>query len=292
MTAPRRTLSRVMVSAALVLAVAVPVHAQGKSNSKGKGIGHKSSPPSRSVLPSPATGPAASAATLEWLDDASLLSPGSVSVTLSTVRWSGTDLSEVDFPVVEASVGLAPRFQIGASVPHIVGSADDTGPVGGVGTSYITSKIALLTGTSGVKVAASPMIEVLGEGAVQALASGEGRMQFGVPVSMEAGQGLARVFASAGFFSRGVWFAGGGVGVQATPKVEVSLSFTRSWATDGTAGVSRNRQELSGGVSYSVRQQIGVYGELGRTIATTDDNGAGTTISGGVSFLLNARSSK
>src|SRR5216684_1892120 len=136
--------SMAMASAALVLAIAVPVHAQGKGNSKGNG--HKSSPPSSSPLPSPATGPAAGAPPLAWLDDASLLVPGSMSVTLSTMRWSGTDLSEVNFPIVNASVGLTPRFQIGASVPHIVGSADGTGPVGGVGTSYISSKIALLTG--------------------------------------------------------------------------------------------------------------------------------------------------
>ena len=277
-------------SAVLMLALAVPVHAQGKSN--GKGDGHKSSPPSSSPLPSPTAGPAAGASPLAWLDDATLLAPGSMSLTISALRWSGTDLSEVNFPIVQASVGLAPRFQIGATVPRIVGSADGTGPVGGIGTSYISTKIALLTGTSGVKLAVSPVIEVLGEGAVQALAPSEGRTQFGLPVSMELAQGPARVFASTGFFSRGAWFAGGGLGVQATPKIGVSLSFTRSWANGGTTGVSRDRRELSGGVSYFVGPQIGVYGALGRTIATTDDNGAGATISGGVTFLLNARVTK
>jgi len=280
----------VWASAVLVLAVAIPVHAQGKSN--GKGNGHKSSPPSSSPLPSPTAGPAAGASPLAWLDDATLLAPGSMSLTISVLRWSGTDLSEVNFPIVQASVGLAPRFQIGATVPRIVGSADGTGPVGGIGTSYISTKIALLTGTSGVKLAVSPVIEVLGEGAVQALAPSEGRTQFGLPVSMELAQGPARVFASTGFFSRGAWFAGGGLGVQATPKIGVSLSFTRSWANDSTTSVSRDRRELSGSVSYLVRPQIGVYGALGRTIATTDDNGAGATISGGVTFLLHARVTK
>jgi hypothetical protein len=74
-----------MASAALVLAIAVPIHAQGKSN--GKGNGHKSSPPSSSSLPSPATGPAAGVSPLAWLDDASLLAPGSMSVTLSAMRF-------------------------------------------------------------------------------------------------------------------------------------------------------------------------------------------------------------
>jgi len=280
MTATHR-LSMAMAGAALALAVAVPVHAQGKSN--GKGNAHKSSPPSRSPLPSPATGPAASASPIAWLDDASLLPPGSTSLTISTMRWSGTDLSEVHFPIVEASVGLAPRFQVGVSVPHTIGNVDGTG--GGIGTSFISGKIALLTGESSVKLAVSPMIEVLAAGAVQALPS-EGRTQLGIPVSAEFARGSTRVFASTGFFSHGVWFAGGGAGFQNTPKVGTSISFTRSWVGAGATGISRHRQELSGGVSYLVRSQAAVYGALGRTIATTDDNGAGATISGGVTFLF------
>jgi hypothetical protein len=31
---------------------------------------------------------------------------------------------------------------------------------------------------------------------------------------------------------------------------------------------------------------VAVYGSLGRTVATTDVNGAGTTVGAGVSFLL------
>ena len=45
-------------------------------------------------------------------------------------------------------------LQIGASIPHILASADGTGPVGGIGTSFISGKYAVLTGSSsGVKVA-------------------------------------------------------------------------------------------------------------------------------------------
>jgi hypothetical protein len=122
---------------------------------------------------------------------------------------------------------------------------------------------------------------VLAAGAAQALAPDEGRTQFGLPVSAEFTQSSARLFASTGFFSHGVWFAGGGAGFQVTPKVGTSLSFTRSWATGGTEAISRDQQELSGGVSYLVKSQAAVYAALGRTIATTDDNGAGTTISAG-----------
>ena len=298
---PVSRISAMIASAALVLAVAVPVRAQGNSAGKGNGNGngnangHKITPPSSSPLPNPVAGPAAATAgapPLAWLDDASLLDPGSVSTTISVVRWSGTDLSEVNFPIFQAAVGLTPRVQIGASVPHIVGSADGTGAVGGVGTSYVSAKIAVLTGGSGVKLAVSPLVEVLSASAAQALAPDEGRTQFGVPVSVEVGSGPARVFASAGLFSRGVWFAGGGVSLQATPKVGASVSFTRSWSGDGATSVSRDRQELSGGVSYLVRPEIAVYGALSQTIATADEDGAGTTVSGGVSILFNARLKK
>jgi hypothetical protein len=281
MTPIVRRISQAMAGV-VALAIAVPVHAQGNSGGKG----HKSSPPSSSSLPSPAVGPASGASPLAWLDDASLLAPGSMSLTVSAVRWSGTDLAETDFPVVNAAVGLTPRFQISASVPRVVGSADGTGPVGGMGTSYFSTKIALLTGASGVKLAVSPMIEILGEGAVQALSAGESRTQFGVPISLEVSQGVARVFASTGFFSRGAWFAGGGVGVQATPRVGVSTSFTRSWGGPDASGAARDRRELSGGVAYFVTPRLGVYGSIGHTIATTDDNGAGATIGAGVTFLI------
>ena len=280
----RRHVSIAMASAVLALAVAVPVHAQGKSGGKGP----KSSPPSSSPLPSQtAIGPVSGAAApLAWVDDGSVLTPGAVSLTISMMRWSGVDLSEVDVPVIDVSVGLAQRVQFGASMPRVVAGADGAGPPGGMGTSYFSTKIAILTGEF-VKLAVSPMIEVLGEAAVQALAPGEGRVQFGVPVSLEVTQGPARVFASTGFFSRGVWFAGGGSSVQVTPRVGVSLSFSRSRAKDDTTGVSRDRRELSGGVSFLLNPQTGVFASIGHTIATTDENGAGTSITGGVSFLLN-----
>src|SRR5262249_31227941 len=196
------------------------------------------------------------------------------------------DLSEVDVPVVGAAIGLAPRFQLGANVPRVVGSADGTGPAGGIGTSYVTGKIALLTGDSGVRVAVSPMIEILGESAVQALSANQSRARFGLPASIELRQGPARVFASTGVFTRGAWFAGGGVGLLATPTVGLSVSFTRSWATDDATGVTIDRRELGGGLSYAVRPQFAVYGSVAQTIGTTDANGAGTTIGGGVTFLL------
>ena len=279
------------VSFVLIAVVAVPAFAQGQSTGKsnGNGNGHKSQAPSSSPLPAVAAGPGQSAASpVAWLDDASVLPPGMMAVTLSVARWAGTDLSEVDFPIVEATAGVSRRVQLGVCVPHVMGAPDGGAPIGGVGTSYIVGKIALLEGKHGVKLAASPMIEILGEGARQVLAPGESAAQVGLPISLEVSTGAGRVFASTGFFTRGVWFAGGGAAVAASPRVDLSLSFTRARTSDALTAVAHDRRELSGSASYLVQPQIALFGSVGHTFATADADGAGATISGGVVILIRA----
>jgi hypothetical protein len=285
-----RWCSLLAASMIVVLAAAVPAEAQGKSGSA-PGKAKKGTPPSSSSLPAPAptTGSspistATGASPLSWVDDASLLAPGSVMLTVSVMRWSGAGASEVDVPVIDAAFGLTKRVQLSATVPRVVGSPDGTGAVAGLGTSYFSGKVAILD-DPGMKVAVSPLVEVLGTGAKQSLSAGESRYQVGIPLSIEVARGSTRIFGATGFFTRGAWFAGGGAGFELTPRMGASLAFTRSWATD-VDSVQRDRSELSGGVSYFVRPQIAVYGSIGRTIATTDENGAGTTFSTGVTFLL------
>ena len=292
-----RRLSLVTVSVIAALAVAIPAEAQGNSgNAPGKN--KKPKPPSSSALPG-ATSAAAGASPLStvtgasplsWLDDASVLEPGSVLLTISGTRWSGAGASEVYLPVMDLSLGLTKRVQLSASVPRVAGSADPSA-VAGLGTSYFSAKVALLP-ESTVKLAVSPLLEVLGTGAAQLLPVGESRYQFGLPVSIEAGRGPARLFGAAGFFTRGAWFAGGGAGFQLKPEMGASVSFTRSWASTDVEGVRRERSEISGGISYFLTQQIAVYGSLGRTIATSDENGAGMTVGAGVTFFFVPGASK
>jgi hypothetical protein len=289
---PVRRFSSVAAIVIAALAVTVPVAAQGKSSSA-PGKLKKGTPPSSTPLPGPTTTSAGSspistvtgASPLSWVDDASLLEPGSVLLTVSVMRWSGSGVSEVDFPIVDAAFGLTKRFQLSATIPRVVGGPDESGAVGGLGTSYFSGKIALVANPD-FKVAVSPLLEVLGTGAVQALPEGESRYQIGVPVSLEVARGPVRMFAATGFFTRGAWFAGGGAGFQLTPEMGASMSFTRSWATTELEGLRRSRSELSGGVSYFVASQVAVYGSLGHTIGTTDENGAGLSIGGGVSFFF------
>lgn len=273
----------VAASALLALAVATPARAQGKGN------GHKGTPPSSSPLPSssnvaPAT---AGAVPFAWIDDASVLPRGTMALSISMLRWQGANLSEVDVPIIGAVVGLAKRVQIGASIPRVIGSSDPGGVVGGLGTTFVSGKIGVLPGgSSGVKLAVAPTIEILGDGTLQSLAPGVSRTQFGLPASVEIDRGAVRVFGSAGFFSRGVWFAGGGIGARATPRVAVSAAFSRAWVANAIDAIVGDRREVSGSVAFSPRPQMSLFGSLGRTIATADRDGGGTTLTGGVMFLL------
>jgi len=291
MSAGRR-LFLTAASAFAALAVASSAAAQGNSaNAPGKN--KKNKPPSSTSLPGPtsaATGSsplsvATGASPLSWMDDASLLEPGAAILTISMTRWSGGGASEVDLPVVDASVGLTKRVQFSASIPRVAGSGDGVG--GSLGTSYFSTKVALFP-DSDIRVAVSPLFEVLGTNATQALPAGESRYQFGLPVSVEVARGAARMYGVAGFFSRGAWFAGGGAGFQMSPRMGASVGLTRSWATTDVEGVHRDRSELSGGVSYFVKPQIAVYGSLGHTIATAPEDGAGLSLSTGVTFVFAA----
>ena len=143
-----------------------------------------------------------------------------------------------------------------------------------------------------MKLAAAPTIEILGSDTLSSLAPGESRTKFGLPVSAEIDRGSARLFASGGFFAGGVWFAGGGVGLQATQRVSLSAALSRAWTTDSTGTIVGDRREVSGGVGFEVRPKLSLYGSLSQTIGTADQDGAGTTISGGVILLVAAPPSK
>jgi len=279
-----------LASATLALALSTPAWAQGKSPHKK----NPPAPPSRSDLTAPASvsmpAGVADPTPFAWVDDASLLEAGAVSIALSVVRWQGSGISEVDVPVIDAAIGLAPRVHLTMTVPRVVGSEDPLGPVGGMGTSYFSAKIAALNDPKRhLKLSVAPTLEVLGSGVLQSMTPGDRRAHFGLPVSIELDRGHARLYAGGGYFTRGVWFTGAGVGTRVNDKAFVSGGFSRSWRGGDVPGIplsDRDRKEITGSGSYAVTPQISVYGALGRTIATLDENGAGTSLAGGVSFFF------
>jgi hypothetical protein len=198
------------------------------------------------------------------------------------VRWHGSGLSETIVPIVDAAIGLAPRVQLGASVPRVSG---------GLGTTFFTAKIGVLSDeVRSLHVAVSPTLEVVGGAVSNSLPGGEGRAQWGLPVSVHVDRDNSRFFASSGYFSPGIWHAGGGVSRSVGDRIGVSGSFSHAWTTSSAeAGAPvtavPRRSELSGGASYDLHPNISVFGSIGRTLRTAAEDGGGTTIGFGMSLL-------
>ena len=279
---------RILSLIAIALAIAAPAFAQGRGNGRGdsaKNTG-RGSPPSRSVLPTPVTlaGPAG-ATPFAWIDDATLLEPGVVWLGVSAVRWQGTGQNEIEAPVVDAAVGFSRRLQIGASVPHVMASADSAGVIGGLGTTYLNAKVSVYA-RDAFRLAVAPTLQLVNKEAL--VGTSDGRARWGLPVNVEYQLSeRARVYGGSGYFSRGVWFAGGGGSVRVASGLYTSLSFSSAWTSHSVlTTLAERRNELTAGTSYALTSSLGLFGSVGRTLATTDASGAGTTWTGGMSVTF------
>jgi hypothetical protein len=76
------------------------------------------------------------------------------------------------------------------------------------------------------------------------------------------------------------------VSVRAASHLGISVSVSHSWTTSDTIGVVADRTEITGSAAVPIAPNVSLFGSIGQTIATTDQNGAGTTVSGGISVLL------
>jgi len=258
---------------------------KGNGNASGRGNSGKANTPNQSALPPPTGigGPGA-ATPFAWVDNATLMAPGTVWVGTSVVHWSGDGLSEVSAPVIDAAVAVAPRVQVAMSLPRVLGSSDPAGPAGGWGTTFANVKVGVIQADKhGFNVAAAPTIEILSEAA----ATDRSRMQWGLPVSADIERGAARIYGSTGYFSPGVWFAGAGIATQVSKRAGVSLSFSRSWSSTAStdpAIETPTRNDLSAGTSFDITSNIAVFGSFGQTIATSPQYGGGHTFSIGAAL--------
>ena len=110
-------------------------------------------------------------------------------------------------------------------------------------------------------------------------------------MSAELDRGAVRLYGATGYFTRGAWFTGAGASMVVNDKVAVSVGFSRAWRRADTPDAplgQRDRNDISGGLSYAIAPSVRAFGSLGRTFATLDENGAGTTLGGGVSFFFTA----
>ena len=176
------------------LCFAAPAVAQGKGH--GNAFGHAKT--TASAAPAAVTTAGASAPGgvpsgelsgvrnfASWLDDASIVEPGSGVMSFAAGYWRLAGFSELDVPSFDVGVGLARRVQVGASVPVYHASATG-GPVArGIGDMYLNAKVQLREPAAGaggrIGVALVPLVQILS--AEPAL--GESRVSWGLPVAIE-----------------------------------------------------------------------------------------------------------
>ena len=286
----------------------VPSPAAAQGNGRGNAFGHNnrpsgnsSSPSSNSGSPGGGSGDAAFPPQPDgagvrnfgsWLDDASVMAPGSGFMSFAASYWRMSGFTELDVPAVDVGVGLTRRVQVGASVP-VYHAGEPGGPVTrGVGDLFLNGKIQLrdpAAGRNGVGIALVPVVEVLSA----APAAGGSRVSWGIPAAVEVQRDGWRAYGSTGYFSRGAIFGSGALEVALGSRAWVTgtVSQSRSLKQDPLSealGLSRTRTDVSGGASAAVSEGLAVFGSVGRTISRADANSATMFLTGGVAINFEA----
>ena len=298
-----------LIAPPLVLVLALATAAEAQGNGRGKANGRVKA----GAAPAPSSGGAAQLQPQQvagtggastgvagtgvrnfgaWLDDASLLTPGMSSVSVSFGWFRSPVFREFDVPVVDGGVGVTRRVQFGFSVPYYHAN-EPGGPVArGLGDLYLNAKVQLrdpAAHSSGIGFSVTPVLEVLStdpgpEGS---------RLNGALPASIEMQRQRVRAFASAGYFSRGSLFASGAIELALSDRLWATGAITRSRSTkadefSNLLGLSQSRTDVNGGVTYLVASTVAAFGNVGRTISRQDANSASLVVSGGVSFSFPA----
>lgn len=282
---------------AILVALALAPAASAQGNGHAYGLYKNPHPASGTTAASTASAPSAAAAGEtqvpgtgirnfgSWLDDATVMTPGNAFVNIGFGFWKMAGFREFDVPMVDGGVAVHRRVQVGASVPYYRASEPD-GPVArGVGTVYLSSKVQLQDAASHrVGFAVTPAVEILSNAPI----SGQGRVSWALPVSVEVQRSGWRTYGSAGYFSRGALFAAGAVEKAITQRTSLTGSISHSHSMDPdplsvALGLAQTRTDIAGGATVFATPKMAVYGSVGRTISTPDANSARLMLTGGVS---------
>jgi hypothetical protein len=280
-------LRSIVGSLLVALLAATPVFAQGHGHGLGKAP-RTGTPPSSQQAPVAPAGAGVRAFGV-WLDDASVMPPGSGWVSLSLGHWRTSLFHQTDVPTVDAGYGVWRRVQVGGTVPYYHASEIGGGPMtSGLGDVFLNSKIQLRepTDTHPVGFALIPVVEILGEAAPDG-----SRMHWALPGSIEIQQEHFRVYGTAGYFSRGALFASGALEVPVTDRVVAYGALTHSYSTKSdplalSMGLNQQRSDVTGGVSCALTPSAIVFGSVGRTISRRDATSATLALNVGISLVF------
>jgi hypothetical protein len=209
--------------------------------------------------------------------------PGETWVWVSTAYWRSQSLREIDAPAFGVSVGVAPRTQVGVSLPyyHLTDQFGFTSH--GFGASYATLKFALVQDHR-VNVSVSPTLEILSWSSPQI-----GRVNAVLPINLQTYVGSATFYGSTGYFSRGSVFASGAAEWSPGRGLTFTTTFAESHSvisdpTSDALGVSKHRTDASGGMYLSLRPAFVLFASVGRTLSPVTNTSGRLYLTGGLTM--------
>ena len=150
-------------------------------------------------------------------------------VGLATGYWRGDSNRQIDAPVVSAAVGITPRVQAGGSASFYHFRDAEGISENGFGSFSLYGKFHIADPSrapNAIGVAVTPLLE-LSPGS-------EAPVGWALPVNVETQRGDARIYGSAGYFSRGSVFGTIGADIPLTSRVFLNGTFGQSYARAGT----------------------------------------------------------
>jgi len=182
-------------------------------------------------------------------------------------------------PVLNVSYGITNRAQFGATVPfYRVSYLGSTAR--GLDDVYINGKFAVVDPSTNGRfgLAVGSVVEILSAGTQDM-----SRVQWAVPVSLEARGSGVRGYGTAGYFSRGAVFTAGAVEWTSAGGTSLTgaLAHSISVAEGGLASGSENLTDVTFFVGHPVARAVSVYGGAGETFT---GGSQALSLAGGVSF--------
>ena len=277
---------RLAAIVALVVSLAVsPAWAQGKSGkTPGASHGHQPGGGNGPKTPSAPTPSPATASFTSWIDDATLLGPGTAWVALSAGEWNSPAGRAIEAPVIAAIAGIAPHLGVGAGLP-VDTFRDTTGATStGVGDVSMFAKIGVVDPSShAVGVAVSPVLQI----STPSDSTGGRQASWALPVSVEVRGAHSRVYGSGGYFSSGSVFATGAVELRPAPRIAFTGLLGHTYAVQSSTvptGESRHRTDISGSVAIVLSRRAVAFASIGHAFSGNATADGGPWIAAGLAF--------
>lgn len=278
--------ARVAAIVATAVLAAAPAWAQGKSGkTSAANHGHQPGGGSGPKAPSAPTPSPATASLNTWIDDATLIGPGTAWVALSAGEWNSPAGRAIEAPVGAFVAGLAPRVSVGGSLP-VETFRDATGATAsGVGDVSLFAKLGVVDPAAHVVgVAVIPIVQI----SPSADGSSGRQASWALPVSVEVRGSHARVYGTGGYFSGGSVFASGAIEVRPAPRLALTGMLDQTYAVQATstvvAGGTRHRTDVSGSLTVILSRRAAVFASVGHAFSGDATADGGPWIAGGLAF--------